>query len=88
VFLAAIESGLYVLAVVGVLSSVVGAFYYLRIVKLMYFDEPAESFDQPFGREMSLIMGAAGAITLLFFVFPSPIVAGAEAAAASLLAAG
>jgi NADH-quinone oxidoreductase subunit N len=72
----------------GVLSSVVGAFYYLRIVKLMYFDEPAESFDQPFGREMSLIMGAAGAITLLFFVFPSPIVSGAEAAAASLLAAG
>jgi NADH-quinone oxidoreductase subunit N len=88
VFLAAIEAGLYTLAVVGVLSSVVGAFYYLRIVKLMYFDEPAESFDQPFGREMSLIMGAAGAITLLFFVFPSPIVAGAEAAAASLLAAG
>jgi NADH-quinone oxidoreductase subunit N len=88
VFLAAIEAELYTLAVVGVLSSVVGAFYYLRIVKLMYFDEPAESFDQPFGREMSLIMGAAGAITLLFFVFPSPIVAGAEAAAASLLAAG
>ena len=88
VFLAAIEAGLYTLAVVGVLSSVVGAFYYLRIVKLMYFDEPAESFDQPFGREMNLIMGAAGAITLLFFVFPSPIVAGAEAAAASLLAAG
>jgi NADH-quinone oxidoreductase subunit N len=88
VFLAAIEAQLYTLAVVGVLSSVVGAFYYLRIVKLMYFDEPVESFDQPFGREMSLIMGAAGAITLLFFVFPSPIVAGAEAAAASLLAAG
>ena len=88
VFLAAIEAELYTLAVVGVLSSVVGAFYYLRIVKLMYFDEPAESFDQPFGREMSLIMGAAGAITLLFFVFPSPIVSGAEAAAASLLAAG
>ncbi|MBK1697677.1 NADH-quinone oxidoreductase subunit NuoN [Rhodovibrio salinarum] len=88
VFLAAIEAELYTLAVVGVLSSVIGAFYYLRIVKLMYFDEPAESFDQPFGREMSLIMGASGVITLLFFVFPSPIVAGAEAAASSLLAAG
>jgi NADH-quinone oxidoreductase subunit N len=88
VFLAAIEAELYTLAVVGVLSSVVGAFYYLRIVKLMYFDEPAESFDQPFGREMSLIMGGAGVITLLFFVFPSPIVSGAEAAAAALLAAG
>ena len=44
VFLAAIESGLYVLAVIGVLASVVGAYYYLRIVKIMYFDEPAGGF--------------------------------------------
>jgi NADH-quinone oxidoreductase subunit N len=86
VFLAAIESGLYVLAVVGVLSSVVGAFYYLRIVKLMYFDEPAEAFDRPFGREMNLVMGVTAAITLFFFVLPSPIISGAEAAAAALLA--
>jgi NADH-quinone oxidoreductase subunit N len=41
VFLAAIDAGLYTLAVIGVLASVVGAYYYLRIVKLMYFDEPA-----------------------------------------------
>jgi NADH-quinone oxidoreductase subunit N len=41
VFLAAIEAGLFALAVIGVLASVVGAFYYLRIVKVMYFDEPA-----------------------------------------------
>ena len=41
VFLAAIKAGLYVLAVIGVLASVVGAYYYLGIVKLMYFDEPA-----------------------------------------------
>src|SRR3546814_12918885 len=43
IFLAAIEAGLYVLAVVGVLTSVIGAFYYLRIVKLMYFDEDRKS---------------------------------------------
>ena len=43
VFLAAIEAGLYVLAVIGVLASVVGAYYYLRIVKIMYFDEPARA---------------------------------------------
>ena len=41
VFLAAIQAGLYVLAVIGVLASVVGAYYYLRIIKIMYFDEPA-----------------------------------------------
>ena len=41
VFLAAINAGLYVLAVIGVLAAVVGAYYYLRIIKIMYFDEPA-----------------------------------------------
>ena len=45
VFLAAIKAGLYVLAVIGVLASVVGAYYYLLIIKIMYFDEPAEPFD-------------------------------------------
>ena len=44
VFLAAIKAGLYVLAVIGVLASVVGAYYYLAIIKVMYFDEPAEGF--------------------------------------------
>ena len=44
VFLAAVEAGLYALAVIGVLASVVGAYYYLRIVKIMYFDEPAAAF--------------------------------------------
>ena len=43
VFLAAIKAGLYTLAVIGVLASVVGAYYYLRIVKVMYFDEPAQA---------------------------------------------
>jgi NADH-quinone oxidoreductase subunit N len=75
VFLAAIEAGLYALAVIGVLSSVVGAFYYLRIVKLMYFDEPVEAFDTPIGREMTL-----------FFIMPDPVISGAAAAAAALLA--
>src|SRR5216110_2026312 len=45
VFLAAIKAGLYVLAVIGVLASVVGAYYYLLIVKVMYFDEAAEPFE-------------------------------------------
>ena len=44
VFLAAIKAGLYVLAVIGVLASVVGAYYYLAIVKIMYFDEAVEGF--------------------------------------------
>ncbi|MCZ6605843.1 MAG: NADH-quinone oxidoreductase subunit NuoN [Alphaproteobacteria bacterium] len=86
VFVAAIESGLYTLAIIGVLSSVVGAFYYLRIVKLMYFDEPSEAFDHPIGGEMVLILASTGAAILLFFVFPGPLLDGASAAAAALFA--
>ncbi len=47
IFLAAIDARLYGLAVIGVLTSVVGAYYYVRIVKVMYFDEPAPAFDRP-----------------------------------------
>ena len=84
IFLAAIESELYTLAVIGVLSSVVGAFYYLRIVKLMYFDEPEESLDRPLGREMGLILFGTAVVIALFVIVPSPILDGAEAAAAAL----
>ncbi|MEX2628578.1 MAG: NADH-quinone oxidoreductase subunit NuoN [Tistlia sp.] len=86
VFLAAIEAGLYTLAVIGVLTSVVGAYYYLRIVKLMYFDEPSEVLDKPIGRELGLVMGASAVAILLFFLAPSLIVDGAVAAASSLFA--
>jgi NADH-quinone oxidoreductase subunit N len=65
VFLAAIEAGLYVLAVLGVLASVVGAYYYLRIVKIMYFDEPAEGFE-PMPTELRFVLGVSGAFVLLF----------------------
>jgi len=84
VFLAAVKSGLYVLAVIGVLSSVVGAYYYLRIVKIIYFDEPAERFD-PMDGEVKLVAYAGGAFVLLFVVFVNYVLAVAETAAQSLL---
>ena len=84
VFLAAIEAGLYVLTVVGLLTSVVGAYYYLRIVKLMYFDEPAEAFDRAPGREITVIVTVTGLITMFFFIGLAPVLDGAEAAAAVL----
>lgn len=87
VFMAAVNEGLYVLAIIGVLTSVIGAFYYLRIVKIMYFDEPADAFDRTAGREIGVIMVASGVFTLLFFVFPSPIVGAAGRAAAVLFSA-
>ena len=83
VFLAAINAGLYALAVIGVLLSVVGAYYYLRIVKIMYFDAPAERFE-PMPASLAVVLGVTGAFILFYFVSPAPLVAFAGAAAKSL----
>jgi NADH-quinone oxidoreductase subunit N len=83
VFLAAIEKGLYVLAVIGVIASVVGAFYYLRIVKIMYFDEPEGEFD-PMPMELSAVLALSGIFVIGFLIFAAPIIAAAGAAAGSL----
>jgi NADH-quinone oxidoreductase subunit N len=84
IFLSVIEAGMYGLAVVGVLSSVVAAYYYLRIVKVMYFDEAADPLDSPVGREISVIVGATAVFVLFFFVYPAPLLQGAQAAASAL----
>jgi len=83
VFLAAVQSGLYALAVIGVLASVVGAYYYLRLVKIMYFDDPAPSF-QPMAAELRVVLGLSGAFTILYVLVAGPIGAVAEVAAKSL----
>ncbi|WP_315833008.1 NADH-quinone oxidoreductase subunit NuoN [Bradyrhizobium prioriisuperbiae] len=83
VFLAAIKAGLFTLAVIGVLSSVVGAFYYLTIIKTMYFDEPVGAVD-PVRIELRAVLAIAGTFTILFFVYPAPLVKAAAAAAKSL----
>ena len=83
VFLAAIKAGLYALAVIGVLASVVGAYYYLAIVKTMYFDEPAEGFYR-MPDELKVVLGVCALFNILFFVYPGPLVGVASAAAHSL----
>ena len=86
VFQAAIEAELYALAVIGVLSSVVGAYYYLRIVKVMYFDDATEPLDRTIPAESGFLVGATALFTLLFFFIPAPLLNGAAAAASSLFA--
>ena len=83
VFLAAIKAGLYTLAVIGVLSSVVGAYYYLNIVKIMYFDEPVKGFERMPGL-LRLVLGVSGLSVMLFFTYPAPILDAATVAAKSL----
>jgi len=83
VFLAAVREGLWPLAIIGVLASVVGAYYYVRIVKVMFFDPPRERFMavQP---KAGLVMWVAGLAVLLYVVWPAPLVDAAGAAVKSL----
>src|SRR5271155_3390842 len=84
VFLSAIKAGLYVLAVIGVLASVVGAYYYLMIIKTMYFDEPAAGF-YAMPVELKMMLAVCGLFNVLFFLYPGPLVGAASAAAPSLV---
>jgi NADH-quinone oxidoreductase subunit N len=84
VFLAAIQAGLIVPAVLGVLASAIGLVYYLRLVKLMYFDEPAAPFDREIGIGSKAILALAMAVAVLFVVAASPVITAADAAAKSL----
>jgi NADH-quinone oxidoreductase subunit N len=84
VFLAAVQSGLWTLAVLGVLTSVIAAFYYLRIVKIMYFDAPVGVFDRR-SPSLSFVVAASGIVTLFFILVAGPVTAAAQAAASALL---
>jgi NADH-quinone oxidoreductase subunit N len=83
VFVAAINAGLFTLSVIGVLTSVVGAYYYLAIVKVMYFDEPLTKLD-PVRIDVRTVVAVAGVFNILFAVYPGPLVSAATAAARSL----
>ncbi len=83
VFLAAIKAGLFTLAVIGVLTSVIGAYYYLAIVKIMYFDEPVKGFQSMPGL-LRLVLAVTGLINMLFFAYPAPLLGAATVAAKSL----
>ena len=83
VFAAAVNAGLYGLSVIGVLTSAVGAYYYLRIVKIMYFDEPAPAFDGGVTAPR-LVLGGAALLVILGALAPASLTAAAAAAAKSL----
>jgi len=86
VFSAAVESEMYVLAVVGVLSSVVGAYYYLRIIKVMFFDEPEDAYDSGFPLARKIILLLSVLFVTLFIIKPGAVLEPTQAAAASLFA--
>ncbi|MEN8235969.1 MAG: NADH-quinone oxidoreductase subunit NuoN [Pseudomonadota bacterium] len=89
VFLAAVDAGLYPLAILGVLTTVIGATYYLRIIKVMYFDGPVGGdatlpYDRPLARETALVIAVSAGLNLFYFLFPEPLVSQSEQAATIL----
>jgi len=83
VFTAAIKAGMITLSVIGVLCSVVGAFYYLNVIKVMYFDEQAGATDNV-RVELGTVFVISALFNMLFFIYPGPLVGAATAAAKSL----
>ena len=84
VFLAAVEAHLYVAATLGLLASCVAAYYYLRIVKIIYFDEPAAPLDRDMGRGLGTILALSTAFSLLFVFWPGALTDVANVAAQAL----
>lgn len=86
VFLAAVQAGLIPLAVIGFLASVISCYYYLRIVKIMFFDEPGDAFDGKHEGAVSAVIGVAAVLNSpVSFLLISPLLAAAGWASASLL---
>ncbi len=73
VFQALVDAGLIWLAVVGIVFAVVGAFYYLRVVKLMYFDEPVDERKIRVPRDMAVALGINGMLLIGLGIFPGPL---------------
>ncbi len=80
VFLPAVQAGFWTLSVIGVVTSVVGAYYYLRVIKVMYFDASVAAYDVR-SSSVSFVAGVGAVVTTLFFIFPAPVVAAAQSAA-------
>lgn len=81
VFLAAVQTGHYSLAIFGMVTSVVSAYYYIRIIKIMFMDEPKGVFDSPISRPTGVVLVLSTAVIVLFTVFPTPLLTSAKAAA-------
>ena len=74
IFKSVLEQSMFFLAIVGLLSTVVAAFYYLRLIKIMYFDKEKEKYDTDHGLWLKFSLGASTLLILIYFVFPSQLI--------------
>ena len=83
IFMAAVESNMFVLAIIGIIASVIGAFYYLRIVKVIYFDEPQTSYDGVSIKSLAVLFYPTSLLVVIFCLYPLPLLKIAETASNS-----
>ena len=73
IFMSVIEAEMYALAIIGLVTTVISAFYYLRIIKVIYFDKSNKPFDEVYdwGLKSSLVLSSI--IVLIYFIYPSAL---------------
>jgi len=74
IFMAVIESKMYVLAIIGLVTTVVSAFYYLRIIKIIYFDRPKKPFEESYDWGLKIPLILSTILTLIYFIYPSILI--------------
>ena len=74
IFKSVLEQSMYFLAIVGLLSTVVAAYYYLRIIKIMYFDKEKEKYDTDHSLWLKFSLTVSTLLILLYFIFPSQLI--------------
>ena len=73
-FSAVIKESMYFLAITGLLSTIISAFYYLRIIKIIYFDPEKEKYDTDYNIGLKITLSLSTLLILLYFIFPSRLV--------------
>ena len=71
IFMAVIEAKMYALAIIGLITTVISAFYYLRIIKVIYFDRPGKPFDETYNLGLKISLVLSSVLILIYFIFPS-----------------
>ena len=74
IFMAVIEQSMYFLAIVGLLSTVISAFYYLKIIKIIYFDPPKEQYDKEHDIGLKISLALSTLLILLYFIYPNSLI--------------
>ena len=74
IFISVIGAGMYILAIIGLISTVVSAFYYLRIIKIIYFDKPNKPFDEIYDLGLKISLTISTLLVLIYFIYPSILI--------------